>query len=274
LTADFDTCAELIEQADGLLITAGAGLGVDSGLPDFRGPEGFWHAYPALGRARIPFERIANPDAFDSNPRLAWGFYGHRLKLYRATLPHAGFQILRRFGERMPEGYFVFTSNVDGQFDAAGFDAQRIHECHGSIHYLQCLAGCSDEIWPADDFHPEVDDEHGLLTSDFPRCPRCNGLARPNILMFGDWSWLDRRAVAQGERLQAWLRRVERLLVIEVGAGTAIPTVRRMGESLDALLIRINPTEPELGSGKGVSIARGGLEALWAIEAVMDSRRG
>ena len=48
----FRRCAELIAQADGLLITAGAGMGVDSGLPDFRGSEGFWGAYPALGRAR------------------------------------------------------------------------------------------------------------------------------------------------------------------------------------------------------------------------------
>ena len=88
----------MIRQADGLLITAGAGIGVDSGLPDFRGPQGFWGAYPALGRARIAFEAIANPAAFASQPRLAWGFYGHRLNLYRRTVPHEGFRILQRIG--------------------------------------------------------------------------------------------------------------------------------------------------------------------------------
>ena len=46
-----EQAASLIKDADGLLITAGAGMGVDSGLPDFRGREGFWRAYPALGRA-------------------------------------------------------------------------------------------------------------------------------------------------------------------------------------------------------------------------------
>ncbi|MDS4013216.1 MAG: NAD-dependent deacetylase, partial [Candidatus Accumulibacter sp.] len=76
---DYDRCARLLTQADGLLITAGAGLGVDSGLPDFRGVHGFWRAYPALGQARIAFEQIANPAAFAAQPRLAWGFYGHRL---------------------------------------------------------------------------------------------------------------------------------------------------------------------------------------------------
>ena len=264
---DFDYCAELIAQADRLLITAGAGMGVDSGLPDFRGPQGFWGAYPALGRARIPFERIANPAAFESNARLAWGFYGHRLNLYRATVPHEGFHILRRLAERLPEGCFVFTSNVDGQFSKAGFDENRINECHGSIHHLQCIARCSDAIWSADDYFPEVDEENCLLTSDFPVCPQCKGLARPNILMFGDGGWDECRAEMQDRRMRAWLRRVERLLIIEVGAGTNIPTVRMMGQSLHGKMIRINPTEPELDGAKGVSISCGGLEGLRQIEA-------
>ena len=116
-------------------------MGVDSGLPDFRGTEGFWRAYPALQEARIDFESIANPAALNDTPELAWGFYGHRLALYRRTVPHAVFAILKRWGERMAKGAFVFTSNVDGQFQKAGFDPQRIHECHGSIHHLQCLEG-------------------------------------------------------------------------------------------------------------------------------------
>src|SRR5262245_30593223 len=113
-------CAELVSAADALLITAGAGMGVDAGLPDFRGTEGFWRAYPALARARLRFEEIANPEHFFSDPTLAWGFYGHRLNLYRRTPPHAGHHILRRWADRMANGAFVFTSNVDGLFQKAG----------------------------------------------------------------------------------------------------------------------------------------------------------
>ena len=80
--------AALISEADGLLITAGAGMGIDSGLPDFRGDDGFWKAYPALGRRRIKFHDIATPSAFLEMPAQAWGFYGHRLDLYRRTIPH------------------------------------------------------------------------------------------------------------------------------------------------------------------------------------------
>lgn len=113
----------LIESADGVLITAGAGMGVDSGLPDFRGNEGMWRHYPALAKLRMGFSSIANPQAFRKTPELAWGFYGHRLQMYRQTQPHAGFTLLKQLAERRVHGYFVFTSNVDGQFQkAAGLD--------------------------------------------------------------------------------------------------------------------------------------------------------
>jgi NAD-dependent SIR2 family protein deacetylase len=137
-----ERAAEYIDAADSLVIAAGAGIGVDSGLPDFRGEDGFWKAYPALGRARTSFREIASPDAFQTAPLRAWGFYGHRLKLYRDTIPHLGFELLKRWGESMPRGYFVFTSNVDGQFQKAGFGQTKILECHGSIHQFQCLEPC------------------------------------------------------------------------------------------------------------------------------------
>lgn len=102
--------ADLIRHADGLLITAGAGMGMDSGLPDFRGAQGFWRAYPALGKARLHFEDIANPQAFHDHPRLAWGFYGHRLNMYRATSPGKSFALLETIAESMPYGAFMRCS--------------------------------------------------------------------------------------------------------------------------------------------------------------------
>ncbi len=74
----FEQATAWIRAADGMLITAGAGMGVDSGLLDFRGPEGFWRAYPALRHHGSSFEEMANPEGFVRHPRLAWGFYGHR----------------------------------------------------------------------------------------------------------------------------------------------------------------------------------------------------
>jgi NAD-dependent SIR2 family protein deacetylase len=120
---------KLISEADAILITAGAGMGVDSGLPDFRGDDGFWNAYPALAKSNVKFYDIASSSNFEHDPKLAWGFYGHRLNLYRNTKPHAGFRMLRELAANKKHGYFVFTSNVDGQFRKAGFDPRRICEC-------------------------------------------------------------------------------------------------------------------------------------------------
>ncbi|TCV81271.1 SIR2 family NAD-dependent protein deacylase [Sulfurirhabdus autotrophica] len=270
----FAQCADQIEQADSLIITAGAGMGVDSGLPDFRGAEGFWQAYPALGKAGIQFHEIANPSAFRSNPQLAWGFYGHRLNLYRDTVPHEGFSILLRLGESMPKGMFVFTSNVDAQFQKAGFSNRQIHECHGSIHHLQCQDGCMADIWSAEDFHPLIDQENCLLTSDFPRCPHCGEIARPNILMFNDRDWLSYRADTQESNLKVWLSSINRPVIIEIGAGESIPTVRRFSENQNGFMVRINPKETERNSATYMGFKMDGLAALQGIEAVLQPISG
>jgi len=257
--------ATLIAQADALIITAGAGMGVDSGLPDFRGSEGFWSAYPALGRARIRFEDIANPQAFEDDPYLAWGFYGHRLNLYRETVPHDGFRILLDMADRLRHGAFVFTSNVDGQFQKAGFDEERIVECHGSIHHLQCLKGCGEHIWSAGSFRPVIDEGDCRIVSRLPECPLCRSLARPSILMFGDWSWVRSRTYEQQLRFRRWRQTVERPVVIETGAGLAIPSVRNFGEDQACPMIRINPRDWQVRGRDHVGLAMGGLAGLRAI---------
>jgi NAD-dependent SIR2 family protein deacetylase len=265
--------AEWISDADGLLVTAGAGMGVDSGLPDFRGTEGFWRAYPALQAAGIRFEEIASPETFLRDPALAWGFYGHRLDLYRRTQPHRGFGMLRSWAAKMRQGAFVFTSNVDGQFQKAGFPENRIAECHGSIHWLQCVNGCSPQLWSADAVSPAVDERSGLLVSPVPRCPSCAAVARPNILMFNDSQWIERRADRQLRELERWMSTCRNPVVVELGAGRAIPTVRRFGERCGAHLIRINPREFEIESPHGIGIAGTALSSLGKIDALMKDSR-
>ena len=268
--------ADLISQADGLVVAAGAGMGVDSGLPDFRGTQGFWTAYPALGREKIEFHRIANPQAFLDRPERAWGFYGHRLQLYRTTQPHAGFEILKRWGQAKPLGCRIFTSNVDGQFQMAGFDQSLIHECHGSIHHLQCLSECNSDIWSADDFAPDLDEENCLLLNPPPSCPKCGGIARPNVMMFGDWGWAPQRTNAQSHRQEQWLQSItdnQRIVVVELGAGTAIPSVRHFSQRIiyeySGRLVRINPREFVVPTSADVGLASGSMEALSAIDKML-----
>ncbi len=71
LEEEIQKAREVLKNADALLMTAGVGMGVDSGLPDFRGTEGFWRAYPIARRLGLRFEELANPRLFRENKRLA-----------------------------------------------------------------------------------------------------------------------------------------------------------------------------------------------------------
>ncbi|MFW6307353.1 MAG: SIR2 family NAD-dependent protein deacylase [Campylobacterales bacterium] len=258
---------EAMLNSSAILITAGAGMGVDSGLPDFRGDEGFWKAYPPFKKRNLRFSSMANPELFYQNPSLAWGFYGHRLQMYRDTTPHIGFAQLLEIAESKKNGYFVYTSNVDGHFQKAGFSENRIVECHGSIHINQCAFECKGGMW-ANKKSIEID-KNFIAKSPLPTCPSCGELARPNVLMFGDCRWDSSRSDAQEERFLEWLKELKnkntKLVIVEIGAGLAIPTIRRISEGvatrLDASLIRINPRDHEVPKG-AIAIKEGGLKGI------------
>jgi NAD-dependent SIR2 family protein deacetylase len=271
--ADLQGAAEALASAEALLIGAGAGMGVDSGLPDFRGTEGFWNTYPPYARLGLSFSELANPRWFANDPAFAWGFYGHRLNLYRATQPHDGFGILLSWARRMPGGGFVYTSNVDGHFQRAGFDPHQVLEVHGAIDWMQCMRDCGAGLFAADSYTIEIDESTKRAREPLPACPGCGALARPNILMFGDGGWDYSRSDEQENRFRSWLHKIagQRLVVVECGAGTAIPTVRGMCEHAAqahrGTLVRINVREPQ-GPAGVISLATGALAALRAIDGV------
>jgi hypothetical protein len=146
---------------------------------------------------------LANPAWFEDDPELAWGFYGHRLELYRRTVPHRGFEVLRLLAERAGRA-FVFTSNVDGQFQRAGFPEDSIVECHGSIHHLQCLGRCGIAIFPAD---ATVAVDPASFRARPPLPAAAWALARPNILCSQTGAGTSRAAVSRSAASSgSWIR--------------------------------------------------------------------
>ena len=200
---------------------------------------------------------------------MAWAFYGHRYNLYKNTIPHDGFKMLLDLVKTKNDNYFIFTSNVDGQFQKAGFDKSKIVECHGRISYFQCSNDCRKEIWEANE---EFDiDMEKFESITIPLCSKCGDISRPNILMFGDWKWNAKRTLNQETKYNKWKKqnKSKKLLVIELGAGTAISTVRRESENIakyyNGNLIRINPREFDVDSSYGFSIPFGAFEGLKVI---------
>ena len=222
----------------------------------------------------INFQDIATPLAYETHQELAYWFYGHRLSQYRATSPHEGYQILKRWAESKPYGYFVFTSNVDGHFQKAEFEEGRIYEVHGTLERLQCVNNCRGLNWSASSFQPVVDNENLCLTSEKPHCPYCGGFARQNVLMFNDWSYASQYQDFKKVRLESWLKEVQNLVVIELGAGKAIPTVRRFSERTAKAkkggFIRINLQDSGVPKMHFLSLEMKALDALKAIDRLLN----
>jgi NAD-dependent SIR2 family protein deacetylase len=269
----FERAAQAISRADALIIGTGAGMGVDSGLPDFRGTQGFWKAYPPF-RGKT-YAEICSPQLMRDDPEQAWGFYGHCLSLYRSTLPHAGFQIIKQWSEQIVGEHFVFTTNIDGHFEREGFDRKRILEIHGTIHYLQCSRGlaCGPDIWSADGISVNVDETSFRAVGKMPTCDKCGAVARPNVLMFGDDAWVPMRTVEQEKQYEHWLKSnsFKNIVAIEFGAGTTVPTVRIECQKRGKTLIRVNPRD-YLGPIDAISIPLNALEAIDGIDGFIKRR--
>ncbi|KAJ3177808.1 hypothetical protein HK101_010190 [Irineochytrium annulatum] len=164
-----------------------------------------------------------------------------------------------------------------------GFDQDRILECHGSIHFHQCVdtESYGSDVWPAPDTLSPVDMATLNMADPLPTKPGSEGniAARPNILMFNDYTFSDQRIDVQYDNLNDFMAKVmeagKSCCVIEVGAGTAIPTIRMRGEQWArqyerVTLVRINPGEFKVPKAKNViSIPLGGLDALRALDALV-----
>ena len=123
---NFQECADIVKNSQAIVITAGAGMSVDSGLKTYWGRKGVWNISQSL--------KLAKPRAFLENPKLAWGFQMSRMREYRNIKPHDGYKILFEWVNRYNLDYFVVTSNIDGYFQKMGFDKTKFER-----YTVQCI---------------------------------------------------------------------------------------------------------------------------------------
>lgn len=268
--------ARWIHESEAILIAAGAGMSVDSGLPDFRGEKGLYNPdYKPFSKLPIPIMEAIKPSKFRTDPHLAWGGWGHRLNIYRNAVPHQGYKDLLEITKN--KARYVQTSNIDGQFQKAGFRQEEIHEFHGSLHRLQCIHPCSDDVWSSEAVNLVVDPDTMLTNSPLPTCNRCGAVARPHVFMFGDTNYLWNSPKGHSENYREWLKenREKKLVVIECGAGVTVPSLRRHCEEITnntphAKMVRINLKDSDIPNQEDyVSIQESALSGLGKIMATM-----
>jgi NAD-dependent SIR2 family protein deacetylase len=256
-----DKVAELILDCDAILFTSGAGMGVSSGLGTFRGSAaGVWP--PLLQDPKFDYIDICCPDWFHKpqgnsskhdTANFAYAFWTDRYNEYASTTPHRGYSIAKQWSELDHIKFaFTFTSNIDGHWIKSGWSDASVFECHGSIHYMQCVNNCCQRAWPTNsDLQLKVDPKTNCVNDSLPVCSDCHSLARPNVLMFNDWHFAGQRYNENIGLFNQFISDVAtakaKLLIIELGAGTTVPSVRNESERLftdkrwTAHLVRINP---------------------------------
>ena len=151
----------MVHDAAAVTVLTGAGISTDSGIPDFRGPKGIWTLNPAA-------ERLSSYDDYVRDPqvrRRAW--QARRTHPAWTAEPNDGHLALVALEKRGKLDSIV-TQNIDGLHQRAG--SREVLEVHGSIRTAECLA-CG---------------EQALLDQAAPRCPRCNAIMKPGVVMFGE----------------------------------------------------------------------------------------
>ena len=169
---ELDRLATLLRDADQIVVLTGAGISTESGIPDFRGPQGIWTKDPAA-------ERKANIQHYVSDPE-------HRREVWRnragsevfAGQPNAGHRALAEL-ERRANLHTLVTQNVDGLHQAAGSSPEIIVEIHGTVNEAKCLS-CG---WrgPMEDTLARV-----RAGDDDPACLECGGMLKSATISFGE----------------------------------------------------------------------------------------
>ncbi|MCB2154312.1 NAD-dependent deacylase [bacterium] len=161
--------AQWLQDARSVLVLTGAGISAESGIPTFRGKDGWWKNHDPM--------ELASPEGFARNPALVWEWYAYRYHLVEKAQPNPGHHAIAHLEERTP-AFLLLTQNVDGLHRRAG--SKNVHEIHGSIQRMRCTR--TGKI-----YHPTdvpIEPPFPLKTPD-------GDLLRPDVVWFGETIRMD-----------------------------------------------------------------------------------
>jgi NAD-dependent deacetylase len=167
-----------------ITVLTGAGISAESGIPTFRGPEGYW----TVGSAVYHPQEMATNRMFQQNPEEVWKWYLHRMQICRKAEPNPGHLALAEMEKRLNSRFTLITQNVDGLHLRAGNSSERTYQIHGNVFFMRCAGECSPDIYPT----PQVpyDKQKGEDLSEWAgkylRCPACGKWSRPHVLWFDE----------------------------------------------------------------------------------------
>jgi NAD-dependent deacetylase len=171
-----------------ILVITGAGVSAESGIPTFRGKDGYWK--------NLDPAKLATPEAFEKDPKLVWEWYRERRATIRGARPNPAHEAITKLANHCWD-FLLVTQNVDNlhiRAEESGrhIGTDKIVQVHGDIFLTRCSRSRCQ--WQ---YH-EIDRD----MIDLPVCQKCGGLMRPGVVWFGEM--LDREQI---ERVEAYLER-------------------------------------------------------------------
>lgn len=255
---DGDPAAEalraLLSPVRGLvLFLTGAGVSAESGIPTFRGPEGYWR----VGSRDYHPQELATFAAFSRMPDEVWGWYLHRRGVCRAAAPNAAHRAIVAAERALGDRFLLVTQNVDGLHVRAGNSRARTYAIHGDLDLARCARECAPEPYPIPEAIGE-DHPRGQPIGDAARarlrCPRCGGPGRPHVL------WFDERYDEPRYRWDSTIRAAfaaDALVVVGTSGATTLPTrVVEIGARRAVPIVVVDPEPTPFGQLAAAS-ARG-----------------
>jgi NAD-dependent deacetylase len=158
-----------------VLVLTGAGVSAESGIPTFRGKDGYWR--------NLDPTKLATPEAFAKDPGLVWEWYRERRQRIRNAQPNPAHKAIAKLAQHAQE-FLLVTQNVDDLHARSGSSKEKMVQIHGDIFVTRCST-CDFGLHDYEHDH-EHEHEHESEEIDVPRCPRCEGLMRPGVVWFGE----------------------------------------------------------------------------------------
>ncbi len=256
----------MLDDNEQLTVITGAGISAESGIPTFRGPEGYW----TVGAKEYHPTEMATNQMFRQQPWDVWQWYLYRASVCAQAKPNRGHELLVELETRLQDRFLLITQNVDNLHPRAGSSKQRTYQVHGNIFQMRCFNECQpqlyplpDSVWPREKQQPVTDKEKQILT-----CPVCGGIARPHVL------WFDECYDEAYFRFESALQRAAQtdvLLVLGTSGSTNLPlhvanTVYRQGKTIIEIGIEdTNFTDIARASRGGQSIRATCTEGLLTL---------
>ena len=259
----------LLDRPHGLILwLTGAGISAESGIPTFRGKEGYWQ----VGSRNYQAEEMATWSAYQEMPDEVWAWYLYRRGVCRAADPNAAHRALVRAEKHQGDRFLLVTQNVDGLHLRAGNSLERTYQIHGNIDFMRCSRECLPAPIPLPDgIDLRWEKGRSLVGEELDRlkCPSCGALGRPHVL------WFDESYDEANFRFQSSIdaaRHASLIVVVGTTGATSLPMhIGTIAAQREVPMIVVNPepnpfSELVRRAGRGAFLS--GTAGEWVPELV------